>query len=140
MRKPEIEELVRDNGHLHTRCHEPVNESFDLTVSMAPDRSKPLPLDEQILSEDVYIFLTPKFPRSEIKKVKFFLDGYRVKTERYAPYDLRGTRRSMEAAPLRTRRWSNGHHTLRADITFTSRGKLSVSASFSILNKRKSSD
>ena len=137
---PKIEDLVRDNGHLHTFCNEPVNESFDLAVSMTPDRSKPLPLEEQILSEDVYIFLTPKFPKSEIKKVRFFFDGSRVKTEKDAPYDLRGTLNSKNAIPFRTRRRSNGHHTLRAEITFKSKGKLSVSSAFSIFNKRKTND
>ena len=135
---PEIEDLVRDNGHLHTPCHEPVNESYDLAVSTKSDRSNPLPLAEQILSDDVYIFLTPSFPESEIKKVKFCLEGCRVKTERYAPYDLRGTRDSGEAAPLRTHRLSNGRYTIRADITFYSGGKLSVSAAFYVFNESNS--
>ena len=137
IRNQKIEDFVRDNGHLHTDCHEPVNEHFSLKVSKSPDRSNPAPLEDQVLSGNVYIFVNPIFPESDITKVKFFVNGYKVKTEWYAPYDLRGTLESMEAAPLRTWRLRNGKYTLRADITFNSGGILSESAAFSISNHYK---
>ena len=133
---PEVEDLARDNGLLHTRCREPLSESFGLAVSRAPDRSNSVPLDEQILSGKAYIFLTPIFPETDIKKVFFFIDGYRIKTEKKAPYDLRGTVRSKMAAPLRTHRFSNGRHTVRAVIKLKSGGKLSISSKFWIVNER----
>ena len=87
-----------------------------------------------MLSDDVYIFLTPEFPQSDIKKVKFCLDCSRLKTEGRAPYDLQGTFESGKAAPLDTERLLNGRHTVRAEINFDSGGTLLVSGEFLTFN------
>ena len=136
----EVEDIIRDNGHLHTPCHDPAKESFCLAVSKSPDRSNSRPLEGKVLSDDVYIFLKPAFPDSDIERVKFCLDCTLTKTERFAPYDLRGTFDSMEAAPLDTEDLSNGHHTVRAEITFGSGAKLSLSSDFFIANPVDDSD
>ncbi len=131
---PEVQDLARENGLLHTACSETLGEVFGLSVSADANRSDPLPLENQTLSEKVYIFLSPLFSQLQIIKVKFFLDGWFIKTEWYAPYDLRGTRYRGTATPLKTRFLENGSHRLRAKIIFSSGKTFSIITSFIVSN------
>jgi len=135
-----VQDLVRDNNLLHTACSKTVGEVFGLTVSTDSKRSNPLPLENQKLSGYANISLSPLFPQLEIEKVNFFLDGRFYKTEWHAPYDLRGTRRSGTAYPLRTYYLRNGSHSIRAEVIVASGKSFSVTTSFMVLNPNDDDD
>ena len=137
---PEVEDLIRDNNLLHTACSETFGEVFGLTVSANANRSDPLPLEDQTLSGNAYISLSPLFPQLEIRKVRFFLDGEFFKTEWRAPYDLSGTKYDGTAAALSTYYLNNGSHRLRAKVKLASGKKFSVKTSFMVLNPNDDDD
>ena len=130
----DVEDLIRDNNLLHTACSKTVGEVFGLTVSTNTRRSNSLPLENQTLSGNAYLSLSPKFSKLKIKKVLFFLDGRFYKTEWRAPYDLRGTSRRGTAYPLRTYYLRDGSHSIRAKVIFASGKSFSVTTSFMVLN------
>ena len=111
---------------------EPID--FRLSVSSAPDRSRTIPLEGATLSGNAFIFLTPLFPDGDIDEVDFFLDGSFVKTESFAPYDLKGTRDGGVPAPFDTRTLDNGSYTVRAEIEFDSDEVVTVVSTFSVFN------
>ncbi len=131
---PEVEDLIRDNNLLHTACSQTEGEVFGLTVSENSNRSNSLPLENQTLSGNAYISLSPLFPQLKIRKVHFFLDGWFYKTEWHAPYDLRGTWSNGTAATLRTYYLNNGSHSLRAKVILASGKTFSVTTEFMVSN------
>jgi hypothetical protein len=134
---PEVEDLIRDNNLLHTACSKTMGEVFGLTVSANSNRFNPSPLENQTLSRNAYISLSPLFPQLKIRKVHFFLDGRFYKTEWKVPYDLRGSRNRGTAFPLRTQYLNNGFHSLRAKVIFASGRTFSVRTSFNVSNHRR---
>ena len=92
------------------------------------------------LSGNAYIFLTPLFPDRDIDEVDFFLDGLFVKTESWAPYDLKGTRDRGIPAPFDTRTLDNGSHTVRAEIEFAAGEVEAVASRFSVSNESGAGD
>lgn len=123
-----------------TRNYESKPSAFRLSVSFSPDRSGTIPLEGVTLSGDAFIFLTPLFPDGDIDEVDFFLDGLFVKTESWAPYDLKGTRDGGIPAPFDTRRLDNGPHIVRAEIEFSAGEVEAVASKFSVFNDSDSDD
>ena len=117
-----------------TLNYEPTSGRFNLSVSFSADRSGTMPLEGATLSGDAFIFLTPLFPDGDIDKVKFFLDGSFVKTESWAPYDLKGTYDSGRPARFDTRTLDDGSHSVRAEIVFAGGEVEAVASSFLVFN------
>jgi hypothetical protein len=109
-----------------------------LMVSRRASRRHAWPLKGAKLHGRVAIFLKVR----GVRKVRFFLDGRRVQTERNPPFDLRGGGR--RAKRLDTRRLGNGRHRLVARVVHnrganaSTRGARSkVKAVFTVRNRRR---
>ena len=123
------------SSKFETRNYESRPSEFRLSVSFSTDRKGPIPLEGAVLSGKAFIFLTPLFPDEKIDEVDFFLNRLFVKTELWAPYDLKGTRDGGIPAPFDTRRLDNGTHIIRAEIVIPS-GVQQVAGKFTVSNDR----
>lgn len=108
---------------------------FNLLVSSLADRSDMLPLKNTTLSDNAFVFLTPTFPQTSISQVDYFLDGEFVKTEDFAPYDLKGTRKGVLPRRLNTRKIDDGPHEVKAEIQFASGQVQSIAENFFVSNR-----
>ncbi len=102
----------------------------ELLVSDKPNRSNAVPLDGARLSGVVYIFAEAPADAT-IRSVDFFLDGRKVRTERFEPYDFNGGTASAANGFNVSRRLDRGRHTI--DVVFkTTTGNVTTSATFRV--------
>ncbi len=110
-------------------------ETFGLSFSTSPTRTAPMVLTG-MLSGTVRIFLTPLFPVSSIRNVKFYVDDPGLgaapfRRERRAPYDLAGGSVSKGRA-FTVDTLGGGLHNVTALITFGDGSTQAVSTDFSV--------
>ena len=105
--------------------------SYQLLVSASPDRSNPVPLDGQLVSGAIYVFISPD---AGVFQVTFFLNGNRIKTEQSAPYDFRGTTTDGNAAAFDTSEVQNGEYVMAAVVDRTAGASPEVKAGFTVNN------
>ena len=91
------------------------NGDLQIAVSESGNRMRAMPLAGAHVSGDVFVFITPLKPES-VARVEFYLDGAFVKTEKYSPYDLKGTKRSGDPAALNLAGLSRGQHYVQARV------------------------
>lgn len=101
--------------------------SYQLTLSRSSDRSNPVPLENQTISDGVYIFVTPE---TDISQVVFSIDGETHNTENYAPFDL--------GQPFDTTTLGDGVHTISARILLENSSEQTTSAVCSVANETTS--
>ena len=104
--------------------------AYQLTLSRSSDRSNPVPLSAQTVSDDVYIFVAPE---ESISQVVFSIDGTSVQTESLSPYDLAGTN-GGSAYPYDTHQLSDGTHEASASIRFSDGTVQNLTAAFTVSN------
>ena len=90
----------------------------ELLLSFSSDRSSPIPLEDEIVSENIYVFVSPE---TGISQVRFFLNdpnmtGVPRQVENIPQYDFAGTAQSGEANPLDTSTVADGFHTITAAV------------------------
>lgn len=102
-----------------------------LLVSHTASRGGASALGAEALSGDAFVFLTSA---SELREVRFYLDGAFVRTEKLTPYDFGGTASDGSAARWSTARVADGTHVIEAIATTTDGGSFSISASFAVDN------
>lgn len=98
-----------------------------LTVSASPERRSAVRLDAQVLSGDVFLFV----PLERATRATLYLNGAKK------PFRiLRSPRGALPtlAVPFSTAALRDGSHTLRAEVTLSSRKKTTVRASFQVDN------
>jgi acid phosphatase type 7 len=106
-----------------------------LMLSLASNRSNPVPLEGQTVSGNIYVFVSPE---SGASQVRFYLDnpsasGTPIWTENNPPWDFAGG--SVSAAnPYNTTSLSNGAHSITASITLTSGGTTVITSNFTVNN------
>ena len=108
--------------------------SSALLVSRSAGRLKTQPLQGSTLSGNAYVFVAA---RGRVDKVRFLVDGKKVKLERLAPYDLQGGSQS-KAAPYDTKRLKNGPHELVAEMYQKDGRRSRYRADFTVRNTPKS--
>ena len=89
---------------------------YNLLMSVSPDRSGSVSLNNQIVSGIIYVFTGPD---AGVKRVNFSLDGVAHRVENYAPYDYDGTALDGLALPTGTTLLGDGEHQITATITRT---------------------
>ena len=99
-----------------------------LVVSEQPERTDAIPLDGVMLSGQVYVFFDDT--GLDVKKVTFFLDDVKGKTDRHSHFDFRGTARGDQGKPWDTDSEPTGSHTISAVVTFKDGTTQEVVASF----------
>ena len=108
---------------------------FDLMVSFDSNRSGAVSLDEQAVSGDIFVFVTPA---SGISQVEFFIDDpamtSRVQLERVAPYDLKGGN-DAAANAFDTTQLADGVHTMSVRITLSDGTTQVATAEFTVKNE-----
>ena len=108
---------------------------FDLMVSFASNRSGAVLLDEQAVSGDIFVFVTPA---SGISQVEFFIDDAdmtsRVQLERAAPYDLKGGN-DAAANAFDTTQLADGDHTMSVKVKLSDGTTQIVTAGFTVKNE-----
>ena len=107
----------------------PSPSSVSIVNSNSSNRSNSSNLNGQTVDDNIYVQVVPS---DVIDRVQFFIDGNFVKTENFAPFDLRGG--SANAQPFNTNNLSNGSHTLRAEVLFDNGSTDSISANFQVDN------
>ena len=90
-----------------------------------------MPLDGQVLSGEIYVFVSPD---AGVDRVTFFLDGEFVRNVRSAPFDFLGTTSQKTAAPFNTNQIKNGEHVIEAVIDRVSGPSVSVESVFEVQN------
>ncbi|MEM9134957.1 MAG: hypothetical protein AAF962_21815, partial [Actinomycetota bacterium] len=103
-----------------------------LAISGSGDRSEAVALDGATVEAggQAAVFLAPL--DIEARQVRFYLNGHRVKTERAAPYDLRGTKSDGTAATVSVDRFEPGENSIEARV-YTSRSDFyTVKATFTV--------
>jgi hypothetical protein len=113
----------------------PPPQTYPLQVSTSSNRASAVPLADQTLSGNVYIFVTAE---SGVQQVRFFLNdpnrtGSPIRTEMTAPYDYMGAT-GANANALNTATLSNQAHTITAEVTLTSGEILLETAAFNVQN------
>lgn len=112
-------------------------DDLELVVSPKDKRKNPVELADAELEKDVFIFLSPEYPRDDINRVTFYLNGKKYKTENYAPYDLAGTKKKDKAEKFKTKdELEDGTHTVAAIIELSSGQKTFVSSTFTVDNDK----
>ena len=113
--------------------------AYSLLLSQTPDRTAPVALGGQTVSDNIYVFVAN--PQTGITNVRFWLDntartGTPTKTETGAPYDFAGTNAdaTRTAIPYDTKRLVNGTHTISAAVAKTAGGTDILTASFTVNN------
>ena len=106
--------------------------SYNLRMSVSPDRSGYVSLNNQIVSGIIYVFTGPD---AGVKRVSFSLDGVSHRVENIAPYDYDGTALDGGALPTDTTLLSDGVHQITATITRTDGGtEPPITATFTVDN------
>ncbi len=87
-----------------------------LALSLNADRSDAIPLDGATIEagDDVAIFVAPT--NVKYSKVRFFVNGERVRTEYFKPYDLGGTQRNGDAALISADHFAEGANTVHVQL------------------------
>ena len=113
--------------------------AYSLLLSKTPDRTAPVALGGQTVSDNIYVFVAN--PQTGITNVRFWLDnpartGTPTKTETGAPYDFAGSNAdaTKTAIPYDTKRLVNGTHTISAAVAKTAGGTDILTASFTVNN------
>ncbi len=96
----------------------PASEPYQIVLSTNSDRTSAVPLNNQTVSGDAFIFIQPE---NAISEVSFYVDGKFSHTERYAPYDFGQPTQSITNI-------ANGRHTISAKITLQDNSVQNVSA------------
>jgi hypothetical protein len=109
---------------------EPATSAYELLFSTNSNRSGGIPLDNQTVAKDIFVFVQPE---DYITSVAFSIDGKAVRTERYAPYDLMSGP-SNKANPLDTQTLSNGAHTISAKVVLQDNSTLEIDATINVAN------
>lgn len=102
----------------------PPVDPFNIVVSTRSDHANEIPLSNQTISGDVYIFIQPD---AYISQVVFSIDGSTQNTENYAPYNFGNS-------PYNSATLSNGTHTISARITDQNGDIQNISATFTVSN------
>lgn len=110
-----------------------IDESIEIAVSKSRYREPSSPLNRNTVHGNVYVFVSPEFPNTDFDRVDFYLDGRKVKTERYAPYDLNGTYNG-KGTRLDTRNLDDGQHTVAVALVRDNGEKEYRAATFSVNN------
>jgi hypothetical protein len=112
--------------------------AFDLMLSRAADRSAPVLLDGQTVSDNIYVFTSPS---TGTTRVQFYLDDPArvrtpIKTEASAPWDFAGTasNTARSALPYDSKRLANGVHSITAAITKSAGGTDVLTGNFIVSN------
>lgn len=108
---------------------DPTVSTYQLTLSRSSDRSNPVSLSNQTISDGVYVFVTPE---DNISQVVFSIDGQQYRTENYAPYDL--------GEPFDTSALNDGSHTISALVRLQDGTQQTISAVCSVANGTTASD
>ncbi len=82
-------------------------------ISYSADRSNPIALDGATISGSVYVFVSPA---TDVKWVKFSIDGKKQWLDREAPFDLGKNSTVSQASPYNTNVLDNGYHTFTAKM------------------------
>ncbi|HSO26856.1 MAG TPA: metallophosphoesterase, partial [Anaerolineales bacterium] len=114
---------------LHVRGNTGMHE---IELSLASDRSNPVPLHNQTVSGEIYAFVPPE--AVGIVQVRFLLNGSRYRAEGNLPYDLAGSAPDDSALPFDTSTLPNGENNGTAVIVFTDGTTEVASATFNVLN------
>ncbi|MBY6016709.1 metallophosphoesterase [Halomonas denitrificans] len=88
-------------------------DGYQLVMNEDSLRSNPRALDGATVASPLYVEL---LPWDNVRRVRFFIDGERVKTEGVAPYDMAGTGDNDTALPFSLEGYAQGPLALRADI------------------------
>jgi hypothetical protein len=100
--------------------------TYNLMLSYAANRSGAVFLNDAAVEGNVYVFVAPT---TNIKQVKFYIDGTLHQTENIAPYDLAGSADSGSGAnPFNTKNLSDGYHTFSAQVIKTNGSSETISA------------
>lgn len=108
---------------------------YTIQYSLSANRANPSPLDNQIVSGNIYAFVSPV---TDISQVRFYLDdplmtGAPRQTENNPPYDFAGGSVSTASA-FNTSQVNDGYHTITASITYGGGAIEVVDATFFIAN------
>lgn len=87
---------------------------LSLLLSNSSNRSNPVPLDGQVVSGDIFVFVTTL--NEVINRVRFYVDGDLVQTENIVEWDLAGTADDGGADPFDTTTLTDGTHTISARV------------------------
>ncbi len=110
---------------------------YGLLLSLSPDRSNPIPLANQSVVGNMYVFVSPP---TSISRVRFYVDnpglsGTPVQTEKSAPYDLAGGT-AASANPYNTTQIGDGQHVLSALIEISGGGSVVLHSDFFVQNNQ----
>ena len=105
--------------------------AYNLQMSTSSNRSNPVALSGQTVSDNIYAFTSP---HDDVKRVTFYLDGVKHRVENYAAYDLEGTAGNGLANPCDTTLLAKGDHEVRAVVELTTGGTEEVTAVFTVDN------
>ena len=113
-----------------------VGSSYELMMSVSPDRSSPVPLDGETVGGTIYGFVSPE---TGISKVSFYLDdpnmtGSPFQVENSGPWDIGGTASNGDSLPYDTTLLSDESHTITAAIELSDGGTDVASATFTVDN------
>lgn len=112
----------------------PRGPQYKLVVSKSMDRTNPIPLEGEVLTENVYIYLTPV---TNVQSVRFILDDdLGTSNESSAPFDFAGTQEDYTATAWDTTQVKNDWHKISAVLTFSDFSTETVTAQFETLNER----
>jgi glucose/arabinose dehydrogenase/N-acetylneuraminic acid mutarotase len=108
--------------------------SYELLLSLSPDRSNPVPLAGQTVAGNIFVFTQPQ---TGVAKVRFYLDnpamsGTPTFTEKTAPHDFAGTASDGTAKPYDTKKIADGSHTITAAVDLSGGGTQVVSSTFTV--------
>ena len=110
--------------------------TYDLILSLSPDRSNPLPLQDETVSGPIYVFTNPE---TYVSQVSFYLDdpgmtGSPYQVEQVAPYDFSGTTTGGNANPFNTAQLTDGTHEITALLLLNAGGNIVISSAFTTIN------
>ena len=111
--------------------NEGTTSEYDLWMSTSPNRSNPVALNSQNVSDNIYVFTGPD---DNVKRVTFYIDGVKRRVENYAAYDLEGTAGNGLSNPCDTNLLDEGDHEVRAVVELTTGGTEEVTAVFTVNN------
>ena len=112
-------------------------EVLSLVYSVSSDRSSPLPLDGAVVDGDIWVWVDPTYPVTNIDMVQFSYDGVDSHLELLPPFDFIG---GTPASPIAfdTASETDGTHNISAGIDLSAGGAILLSADFEIDNAQGS--
>ncbi|MBY5991724.1 metallophosphoesterase [Ferrimonas balearica] len=102
---------------------------YQLVRTEDAQRNGPSPMNGASVSGEIFVQLLPE---EGVQRVRFYIDGSRVKTEGVAPFDIGGTEGNDDAKPFSLAGYADGPHQMRADLELSSGSTASVFADFTI--------